>query len=135
MQWTGLVLGKKVPAKEVSEGRASSSMPSWEGTVLRGTDELLNWHGSHQPVRRSLNAVTDLRNLGEIMLGKARDLTAGNAGKLDGDFPGLLDVVLGAGVCEEPALGEEGGRVGIAAGAAERRERRGRPRGDPCRHG
>ena len=114
------MLGEKAPAKEVSEGRASSSMPSWEGTVLGGTGELLNWHGSHQPVHRSLNAVTDLRNLGEIVLGKVRVLTAGNAGMLDGDCPGLLDVGLGAGVCEEPALDEERGRVGIAGGAAER---------------
>ena len=73
---------------------------------------------SPQPRERSGRAMTGLRNTGEVVLD--RDLTAGNAGKLDGDCPGLLDVGLGAGVCEELALGEGHGRVEIAACAAER---------------
>ena len=62
-------------------------------------------------------AATGWRNAGEVALD--RDLTAGNAGKLDGDHPGLVG--LGPGVCEEPALGE-----GQPHG-----RRRGRPHGGP----
>ena len=110
----------------VSAGRRPSErMRARAGPrARRGVEEPTDRNGRACDGRGIRDAATGWRNAGEVALD--RDLTAGNAGQLDGDRPGLVG--LGAGVCEEPALGEgwpHGRRRGRAHGGPQgQRERR-----------
>ena len=101
-----LGLGEKALAKEVTEGRDSSSAPS-AGDGLTGVAGdgrgLLKWHDSRERPGSLSNWQLCARNLSAGTCAPLQRERVWNAGKL-GDRPGLLDPR--ASVVEEPALDE-----------------------------